>query len=74
MFLNLQHDPFLVQSLNITDDVAIYSIVNSLFETNYITKVQITVNGEKDKLFHESISLNKMFVRNLDIVETEDKQ
>jgi germination protein M len=66
-------DSFLVESLDITNDVAIYSIVNSLFETNYIKKVQITVSGEKDKLYHESVSLNKMFVRNLDIVETKDK-
>ncbi|SHJ05906.1 GerMN domain-containing protein [Parasporobacterium paucivorans] len=62
------------ESLNIDDEVAIYSIVNSLAETGYITKVEITVNGEKNVMFHESISLNQSFVRNLDIVETKAEE
>ena len=64
-------EEFLTESLEITDEVAIYSIVNSLFEANYITKVQFTIEGEKDKMYHESISLEKMFMRNLNIVDIE---
>lgn len=64
-------EEFLTESLEITDEVAIYSIVNSLFEANYITRVQFTIEGEKDKMYHESISLEKMFMRNLNIVDVE---
>lgn len=65
-------ESFLTESLDITDEVAIYSIVNSLCETDYITKVQISVGGQTDKMYHENISLDKKFVRNLDIVDSDD--
>lgn len=63
-------ESFLVESLNINDDIAIYSIVNSLCENEYISKVQISINGKVDQLYHESVSLNTLFIRNLDIVES----
>lgn len=55
--------------LDIEDEVAIYSIVNSLAETNNIVEVEITINGEKNLMYHETISLKQPFMRNLDIVE-----
>lgn len=64
-------ESFLVESLNIEDNVAIYSIVDSLCENDYISRVQISVNGKVDELYHESIPLNTLFVRNLDIIESE---
>ena len=36
-------------------------------------KVQISINGESDIVFGESVSLNKPLSRNLDIVEGEKK-
>lgn len=60
---------FLTDSLDVSDEVTIYSIVNSLSEFSYINKVQISVNGETNVMYHESISLEKEFDRNLDLVE-----
>ncbi len=59
---------FLTEISSISDEVAIYSIVNSLSELTYINKVQISVDSETNVKFHNSISLNEAFSRNLDIV------
>lgn len=61
---------FETQVYNVTADVAIYSLVNSLVELNNVNKVQISIDGETKKIYKESISLDKLFERNFDIVET----
>lgn len=61
---------FLTQMYNVTTDVAIYSVVNSLIELNNVNKVQISINGETDIMFRESVSLSTMFERNLDLITT----
>lgn len=61
---------FLTQMYNVTTDVAIYSVVNSLIELNNVNKVQISINGETDLMFRESVSLSTMFERNLDLITT----
>lgn len=61
---------FLTQVYNVSTDVAIYSIVNSLAELNNVNKVQITINGETNIMFRESVSLGTVFERNLNIVTT----
>ena len=48
---------------NVSTEVAIYSIVDSLVELNYINKVQILINGEVPAVFS-----NKFFERNLDYI------
>lgn len=58
---------FLTQIYNVTGEVAIYSIVNSLVELPNINKVQILVNGESDIIFRETFDLNTMFERNLEL-------
>ncbi len=63
-------ESFLTQSYNVTTDVAIYSIVNSLTELTNVNKVQISVNGNIDIMYRETISLNTTFDRNLDIITT----
>lgn len=55
--------------ISVKDDVLIYSIVNSLSELTYINKVQIIVDGQTGKKINETISIDKAFSRNLDIVE-----
>lgn len=55
---------------NVSEEVSVYSIVNSLSELKNVNKVQITINGESDRMFRESISLTTVFERNLDLVET----
>ena len=61
---------FLTQMYNVSTDVAIYSVVNSLMELNNVNKVQISINGETDIMFRESVSLTTLFERNLDLVTT----
>lgn len=61
---------FLTQIYNVSSEVAIYSIVNSLVELTGVNKVQISVNGQTDIMYRESISLTTVFERNLDLITT----
>lgn len=54
---------------DLTEDAVIYSIVDSLTELNTIQKVQISVNGKTDIALRESRRLDKIYERNLDLVE-----
>ena len=56
---------FLTVINNVSTEVAVYSIVNSLVELDNINKVQILVNGEVPPTFS-----NSTFERNLDYVTT----
>lgn len=60
---------FLTDIPDVTPEVELYSIVNSLCELSYVNKVQITVNGSTEKKFRDKISLAQVFDRNLDIVK-----
>lgn len=60
---------FLTESTDVSPELEIYSIVNSLCELSYINKVQISINGETNVKFKDSISLEYTFTRNLDIVK-----
>lgn len=64
------NDKFLDKIDGITDEVAIYSVVNSLVEMPTINKVQFKINGELQKIYGESTNFDGMFERNLDVVET----
>lgn len=63
------NEKFLDKIQGIKDEVIIYSIVNSLVELSTINKVQFTINGEVKKSYREEISLDKLYERNLDLVE-----
>lgn len=65
-YVNLDEN-FLNVVNNVSTDVSIYSIVNSLVELNNVNKVQILVNGEVPSSFSSST-----YERNLDIVTTLD--
>jgi germination protein M len=54
---------------NVTTDVTIYSIVNSLVELSNINKVQISIDGNKDQKFRDKYDLATLFERNLSLVE-----
>jgi len=66
-YVNLDEN-FLTVVNNVSTEVSIYSIVNSLAELGGITKVQILVNGEVPATF-SSVT----YSRNLDIVTTLEK-
>lgn len=61
-------DAFMTQIYNVTGDVVVYSIVNSLVELPNVNKVQIAVNGETNLTYRETISFTTTFDRNLDLV------
>ena len=63
-YVNLDEN-FLNVVNNVSTDVSIYSIVNSLVELSNINKVQILINGEVPASFSSSA-----YERNLDIVTT----
>ena len=56
---------FLTVVGNVTTEVAIYSIVNSLIELPSVNRVQILVNGEIPESFSETT-----FDKNMEIVTT----
>ncbi len=60
---------FLDEQSRVANEIVIYSIVDSLSELNEIHKVQITVNGSSDNIYHRDIDLSEPFIRNLDMVE-----
>lgn len=60
---------FIQSSSPVKDEIMIYSIVNSLTELSYISKVQISVAGEVDVKLHNSLSLDTLFVRDLSYME-----
>ena len=59
---------FLTQIYNVTSEVAIYSIVDSVAELSNVNKVQISVNGSTNVSYKENISLSTVFERSLEIV------
>ncbi len=60
---------FLTQIYNVTADVTIYSITNSLVELANVNKVQISVNGDTNASYKENISFSTVFERNLELIE-----
>lgn len=53
---------------NVTTDVTVYSIVNSLVELSNINKVQISIDGNKDGKFRDKYEASTVFERNLSLV------
>lgn len=62
---------FLNPMENVSAEISVYAIVNSLVEKENINKVQFTVEGEKISTFRETLNLEAAFDRNLDLVEAE---
>ena len=59
---------FLDTIVDVSADVTIYSIVNSLCELSHVKKVQILVNGTAESTFREKYPLTTLFERNLNLV------
>lgn len=67
-YVNLSEE-FMNQLYNVTPEATIYALTNSLVELGTVNKVQISVNGETNLNYRESISLSTVFERNLDLIE-----
>ena len=72
-YINLSSD-FLYGQPDVTAQTAIYSIVNSLCELPSVESVQISVEGNADVTFMESISLMGSFSMNRDLVDSQAKE
>lgn len=59
---------FLTEMVNVSNEIPIYSIVNSLCELENVNSVKIMVNGDSGKTFRESISLDTTFTFNESLV------
>lgn len=68
------NEEFLNQPYNVSSEVTIYSITNSLVELSNVNKVQISINGETNISYRENISLSNMFERNLDLLTTQEEE
>ena len=57
-------------TLDVSEEVAVYSIVNSLSELSDVNKVQISIEGKSDRMFRENIYLEEVLERNLEIMDS----
>lgn len=67
-YVNLSKE-FLTPVYNVTSQTVLYSIVNSLVELPGVNKVQISIEGNTDVTYRDSVSLTTQFERDLDMVE-----
>ncbi len=58
----------------VSTELLIYSIVNSLSELSYVTKVQFSVEGESDIKLYSEYDIKGQFSRNLDIIIKEGEE
>ena len=72
-YANLSSE-FLTDSNGVTPQTTIYSIVNSLCELPSVEAVQISVDGQTDITFRETISLTGNFRMNPGIVEGQSEK
>lgn len=56
----------------LTEDVVLYSIVNSLTSLHTVDKVQISLDGENDGMLLYNYKLSDMYEFNKDIVDSDD--
>ena len=68
------NEKFLEKLPDLSENVAIYSVVNTLVELPGINKVQFRINGEIQKTYLESVEFDVPFERNLDIIETSKQE
>ena len=69
-YVNLSEE-FLKQPYDVSTDVVIYSIANSLIDLSSVSRVQIQVGGSSKILYRETKSLEDPIERNLDILQKE---
>ena len=67
-YVNL-NSAFLTEMVNVSTEIPIYSIVNSLCELENVNNVKIMVNGDSNNTFHEGINLNTTFSYNSELME-----
>ncbi len=66
-YVNL-NSVFLTEMVNVSGEVSLYSIVNSLCSLDGVNTVKIMINGDSEKTFRENISLSNEYYYNTEIV------
>ena len=61
-------DDFLNQTCNVSSDVAIYSVVNTMCSLDNISRVKISVNGSSSHVYQEKFNLEDIYERNQSLV------
>lgn len=72
-YVNLD-DEFLTGGVDVKPEITIYSIVNSLVEGTTASKVQITVNGEKNISYKDAVDLTQPLQRDMGGVENAEEE
>ena len=67
-YVNLD-EGFLGTGYNVAESIPIYSIVNSLIDNTDAQKVQISINGETNRMYRESINFDTIFEKNEELIE-----
>ncbi len=67
-YVNLSSN-FLTEMVNVSNDIPVFSIVNSLTSLSNIDSVKILVNGQSAKFYKETINLDVNFKYNEEIVD-----
>lgn len=67
-YVNLSKE-FAEHTLNVVQELPIYSIVNSIIVNCDVDQVQISVEGESDYTFRESMDLSQPFEKNMDLIQ-----
>lgn len=65
---------FLSTAANVSPQITIYSVVNSIIEGGQASQVQILINGEINVEYNGNLTLEKPFERNLELVESEKEK
>ncbi|MCR5627808.1 MAG: GerMN domain-containing protein [Lachnospiraceae bacterium] len=58
---------------NISEEIALYSIVNTITGIKGINRVQISINDDADRFFRESFPLSEIYEKNMDLVINNNK-
>lgn len=63
---------FLTGAYDVLPEITVYSIVNSVVEGTEAHQVQITINGESNAKYMETVDLSQPLSENLELVAAED--
>lgn len=63
---------FLTGAYDVLPELTVYSIVNSLVEGTEATQVQITINGETDATYMETVDLSQPLEADMDLVAADE--
>lgn len=69
-YVNLS-DSFRSQNAEVSEEIVLYSIVNSLSEVQGVSKVQISINGSTDGDIRYNYDLSKLYERDLSYMNEE---